>query len=696
MKIPFRVKSIVALLFVLFSVAGHSQELKWQKLNETLPAPNRVYPVRCRDNNHQDDESDIKATIDGKRNTIWHSAYYPVHHKVTPETPAELVYEFENVDRIDRMVYVPRDASLNGNVTQAEVYVKTASDSDERLVGRFHWSSDSDPKEIVFKDGLHSPQSIRMLVQSGYGDWGSCAEMQFLRDEDGIKTSSLFTDELCSTLRNGLTDEDIKQEKTPVLQELARQLKNGTYMTDYRIATYSCYDSPRYLADQWKTPGKCYDILQGVTGIMMEPGKHLVMASGIKDPQKVHLKVVAWYTGKTGKNFDGGDPDIQTFNLHNGANVIDYASDWAGLAYIAYFSDGHAEDNPPIRVHFVGGTVNGYLSPDKTDEQMHLLTATAPSRFIDLVSGKVHAVWTSAGMHEFCKAADGKSPGYRQYMNLLDTLMTWEQRLVGFEKYGRIPPNRTLLYVNFTYGALFQSGLGISSHVDNERNLLNCRALLLEDSETIWGLSHEWGHQHQLSPYFCWGGLAEVTNNINSYYNVMHIGYRYDELHPGKRSGLEKAIKHYIDGTTNDCIFQSNDLFERLSPFLQLYKYFTNEGGKPDFIPDLYESLRHSNVEANPSEVVPFILNFIRQASFVSGYNLLPYFERFGFLRVTDFEIDDYGKYHYHLSQEQLDNVRQEMFSLEQSAKLKPMPAGMLEKIAKSPDKEFPRPAIGN
>jgi len=133
----------------------------------------------------------------------------------------------------------------------------------------------------------------------------------------------------------------------------------------------------------------------------------------------------------------------------------------------------------------VGGTVNGYLTPDMTDEQMHRMTATAPSRFIDVVSRKVHAVWTSAGMHDFCKADDGKSPGYRQYMGILDSLMTWQQQLVGMEKYGRTPRNRSLLYVNFTFGSLYQDGLGISAHIDLERPLLNCRSLRFKDSETI-------------------------------------------------------------------------------------------------------------------------------------------------------------------------------------------------------------------
>lgn len=684
---------LIELLMAIFVLPSSAQELLWQQLNETLPVPRRIIPVDCRDNNHQEgvpNEGAARYTQDLRAATIWHSAYSPVHRKVEEQSPAELVFEFKGTDRIDRMVYVPRQDGNHGNVTLAEVYVKTQADGDERLVGRFNWLPDNEPKTVCFKDSL-CPLSVRFRVLEGVGQFASCAEMEFMQDERGLK-SSLFADDLLTRLNDGITQDDVNGEPSPLLRELARQLHEGTYPTAYRLATYDCYNSPRWLAEQWKTPGKCYDQLQGVTGILMEPGKHLIAVSGLGAGQKASLKVVAWYTGYTGRNFDGHDPDIQTFALTNGVNVINYNSAWNGLAYIAYFSDGHAEECPPISVHFVGGTVNGYLSPDKTDEQMHEMTAAAPSRFIDLVSSKVHAVWSSAGMHEFCKGEDGRSPGYRQYMNILDTLMTWEQRLVGFEKYELVPPNRTLLYVNFTYGALFQGGLGISSHIDNERSLLNCQALMHNDSETIWGLSHEWGHQHQVTPYFCWGGMAEVSNNINSYHNVMKMGYRYDQIDRGKRRGLERAVKRLIDEGADECILQSDDPFERLSPFLQLYKYFTYEGGKPDFWPDLYQALRHSELQADdlPSDneagttdnVVPYVLNFVRQTSLLSGYNLLPYFERFGVVRVTQFDINDYGHYRYHLTQAHLDSFRRSLEKLVRKKKLLPMPAGMIEEIA--------------
>ena len=680
-------KQIITIMITLVSQLAFGQEQLWQKCNETLPGEISIIPVRCSDNNHQEGiNGSIKVTLDNNKSTIWHTTYYPEHKKVTPETPAELMYEFEDVERIDRMVYIPRqDGSTNGCITEAEILVKNTSDTVFHIEGHYTWSCDNNPKTVCFEGGLQKPKAIMLRILHGKNDYGSCAEMRFRCDGGNLTQCPLFADELCTTLKTDVTDEDIEQTKSPIFQELAKQLRNGSYQTAYRVASFDCYDNPLWLSKEWQIPE--YDPFQGVTGIVMEQGRHLIILSGLPNGQTVEMKVVAWYAGKTGNHFDGSKPEILTYPLKNGLNIINHDSSWSGLAYINYFSDGHTADNPPIHVHFVGGTVNGYLTPEMTDDEMHQMTRTAPSRFIDVVSQKVHAVWTAAGMYEFCKAEDGKSLGYRKYMEILDSLMTWQQQFVGMEKYGRIPRNRSLLYVNYTYGALYQEKLGISAHIDLEQSLLNCHSLLYGNSETIWGLAHEWGHQHQLRPYFCWGGVSEVTNNLNAYYTLKRIGYQYDDLEDGKRTGLESAVKKYIDGETEDCIFQQNaahdNAFERLCPFLKLVNYFSTEGEMPDFLPDLYETLRHSNVTPDSTNIVPYVLNFIRKVSELSGYNLTPYFVRFGFLHVKSFELEDYGKFTYNLTQKQLDSFHQEMNLLVKKKKLKAMPDGMVEHIAK-------------
>lgn len=688
-------KRIIIGTFAAISLAGQSQDGVWQKYNESLPQDIRIKPTSCFDNTHETDEI-IQFTQDSNIKTLYHSQYKGNKFVVSAENPAELTFDFKEVKCIDYLEYVPRWVGENGIACEAKIYVKTAADEDYRLYEHCNWALNHKPKRVVFKGGLQEPVSIKVRILKGYKGYASCAEMKFMKEAKMDVDTAVFADDLLTTLKAKTTWSEVNKIKQPLLRQLAQELLQGTYTTDYRVAMYECYNSPEWLCKEWRTPQKYYDHLQGVTGVVLKPGKHMVVVSGLLDSISAQLNVVTWYT-----NFGGFPLQRKNYVLHNGINIINHDLKWEGLAYISYFSNGYADANPPIRVHFVGGTVNGYLTHDMTNEQMHQMTATAPYRFMDMVSKKVHTVMTAAGLHEHCKADDGVSLGYRQYMNILDTLMTWEQRLVGLEKYGRIPRNRTLFFVNFTHPKiLFQSELGISIYIDDEPKYLNCKTILNDNSDVVWFMSHEWGHLHQLNPYFCWGGMFEVSNNLNSYYNVIHMGYKYEQVDKEKRKGIKRGIRHYLKDNTDDCLFEIKDsydrTYERLGPLVRLCNYFMNEGGKPDFLPDLYEALRHSEIKADSTNVVPYVLNFIRTASDVSGYNLLPYFQRFGFLRVKHFPIKDYHPAFYRLSQEELDAFCNEMEVFAQEKQLKGIPIGMIERIAHIPDMEYERPHFEN
>ena len=78
------------------------------------------------------------------------------------------------------------------------------------------------------------------------GDLGSCAEMRFLRNGERLKGYPLFADDLYTVLKPDVTDEDIERMEIPVYRELAKELKNGSYQTAYRVATFDCYISRIY------------------------------------------------------------------------------------------------------------------------------------------------------------------------------------------------------------------------------------------------------------------------------------------------------------------------------------------------------------------------------------------------------------------------------------------------------------------
>lgn len=100
---------------------------------------------------------------------------------------------------------------------------------------------------------------------------------------------------------------------------------------------------------------------------------------------------------------------------------------------------------------------------------------------------------------------------------------------------------------------MYQGGWGPTFMYDTQSRVCNPDNLLNNDSDAVWGLSHEWGHQHQMAPYYRWIGTAEVSNNIFSAYNVLHMGYditksgcRYPASYWHRtvsRYGVEKASR---------------------------------------------------------------------------------------------------------------------------------------------------------
>ena len=605
---------------------------------------------------------------------------------------------------------------------------------------------------------------------------------------------SLFTDQSLSTLKEGVTQDMINSKiSNEYYRGLATKILNNTCDETCRVQTYTAKLNPTVQSVNWNAPGKLYDQRQGVTGINITKGKQVVAVSGLPDGQTLPITITAWYVGKDGSNFDGGNPQSFTYNVKNGLNTIDYTYDYDGLAYVCYYADANPELQPAIKVHFIDGQINGYLSPDKTNEEMYELTGKAVNVCMDVLGKKVHSVWTSKGLHDYCRATkkDPKDPkeervlGYRQYMNVLDSLIQWEHDLLGFTKYNSLPDNRTMAYTNYTY-YMFQGGFGVSFHHDQESRVLDCNTLVHNDDDAIWGLSHEWGHQHQMHPYFCWGGMGEVTNNMNSYYNIMKMGYHSSE----KINNWVAARRHFVDADYTDietatsgqrgsrysgkrhlayekrsaqpnealrafCETMKDSIVadysktpgkalhnvevgvgEVLCPFVMLYNYFTTHG-KPDFAPDWYEALRQNDNEngsvvekqdgldkyealasaqnsnkngkyavfaakypnscwitkgyitksSNPKQnTMPFVLNYIRKVSRISGYNLLPYFERWGFVRTIAIYIGDYGDYFSVFTPEMYEEFKNDMDALVADGTLKAMPEGMVEDISNSPD----------
>ena len=58
---------------------------------------------------------------------------------------------------------------------------------------------------------------------------------------------------------------------------------------------------------------------------------------------------------------------------------------------------------------------------------------------------------------------------------------------------------------------------------------------------------------------------------------------------------------------------------------------------------------------------VPFIMNYIRKVSRLVGYNLMPYFDKWGYLRQVALRIGDYGTKYYVMTPEMYNEFKADM-----------------------------------
>lgn len=536
----------------------------WQLADGAVEAANAqfVVPVRSVDacpeaaGRANSTAEGISKTYDGDTNTLYHTSYSGFSSSNPSQWPV-LEYYFtaasapatEGVD-IESITYVPRSTGGDngnfglitveiGHMNGSEIEWKAISEDPIDLQMR------SSASTIAIPDAMQDNiRGIRITVRSGRSikdgveNMASCAEMKFKKKGYVESDLEVFADELCSALKPGVTADRIAQMTNPFYKQLAQLIFDGEYDPANMVSTHHAVMSPQTLAKQWQADGKCYDQSQGITGVALTSGKYVILVSDIPaEKGSLDMVYIRWHGHEIYQDDKGNDvkyyAERHNFTLFNGINVIDIPKSTQtgqgivegydmGLVYINNFDDAvltpEMGAEKAVKVHVVGGLHNGYLSSLKTNAENQQVLDNAVYPIMDCVGTRVHSVWQTNALKQH---AAGQ---YVRYINLLDQIIVWEHRVLGLEKYNRVPENRTMTYVNYNY-YMYQGGWGPTFMYDTQWRVCNPDRLMTSDSDAIWGLSHEWGHQHQMAPYFRWIGTAEVSNNIFSAYNVLHMGY---------------------------------------------------------------------------------------------------------------------------------------------------------------------------
>lgn len=474
------------------------------------------------------------------------------------------------------------------------------------------------------------------------------------------KDLSYFSSPMAQSLKRGFKKSDIEKIKSPQLKQLAGNLYNKQYNTNYRVAQYKALLAPKTLGSKLMI-GDGYSKYENITGIYLPKGEHLVLVEGIAQGKEVSLLVPNWNRRAPAGIEPTKDPAgwgivKKTFPLKNGVNIINL-TDFDGLAYVDYFSDNPRTEKP-IKIHFVNGKVNGYFDITKNnDNDWNQLIDNAVYPVIDAIGRHIQIAYP---------AEDCKKYAYGRGVELIsnyDSLVRRQHRIMGLEKYNRIPDNKILSRVNYNY-YMFRDGDGVAYMGTNPGNAM---PLVVDPARVIkgdpcWGFSHEVGHVHQLRPHLNWGGLGEVSNNIFSLYNTTSFG---NKSRISEQRNYASARKKIIEEKIS--YLQDPDVFNRLVPFWQLQLYFGGVGNNPDFYPDLFEAFRKqgekqgsgmdgwSNRGRNPAE---YQLHFVKTACEVSKTDLTEFFDKYGFFYVGNFSYDDYGKYTYAMTQQMVDECK--------------------------------------
>lgn len=526
-----------------------------------------------------------------------------------------------------------------------------------------------------------------------------CGIEESLGDNElSAMASKLFSDPLCTKLRKKIRKRSIERCGNDELRKLAMSIYNGQYDMKFRVNSFKPVYSPSALGRMLHI-GNGYSTFQHLTGIVLDPGKHIIIVDGLKEGSKLGVKVAELYAPNQGNK----DWSLHTerFELVNGINVIEKTSVWTGLAYMDYYFE-HPETENEIKVHFVTGKVNGYFDASvNSNAEWDEMLSKAVYPIFDATGSNIHLAYP---VDDLKKYAAGKG---QELIGIYEELVSKQHEIIGWKKYGLVPDNKIFARVNYGY-YMFRDGNGVAFKFDTMRRVANPDHMRTKDEDACWGFSHEVGHVHQLRPYLSWGGLGETSNNICTRYCTQALGYK-NRL----EKYFEKAEKDFLEnemsgsvsearvkGGMKDSVISSTDVnpdyalsyletefFERLVPFWKLQCYFT-KNGYPDFYPDLYEKMRNSEKDYpelkdfnRHENVVPFQLNFIRGASVVSVKNLYPFFEAYGFFRLLDLTYGDYGTYSYKMTAEMRDAFKKEMKDLEDKKIIKPLTSEELKAL---------------
>jgi hypothetical protein len=457
-----------------------------------------------------------------------------------------------------------------------------------------------------------------------------------------------FADTTCSRLKSGVTSNDLPQFQSEQLQRVASAMLAGNYRSEYRLAAYEAYPSPRELGKTLKL-GDGFSRYENITGMYLESGEHVILV-GPTQGKELALLIPDWMRKpaegvEPTKDPNGWGLHKQKVTLKEGVNIIEVKK--GSNAYVSYFDD-EAETAPRVTIHFLTGQVNGFFDGTRqTNEEWDRLLDNAVGPIMDARGNHIQVAYPV----EWFKVHT-RSKGV-ELIRSYDTLLNHHYTLMGLVKYNKLPKNRILARVNFNY-YMFRDGDGVAYLGTKGVMRMVADPSVVVKGDPCWGFSHETGHVLQMRPQMTWGGLTEVSCNLFSMYTVGKMG---NESRLKAQKNYASARRNIIEAEPKRSYLAEKDVFDRLIPFWQLHLYFT-QNGKPDFYADLMEEMRNRPDAGRGKDSIRNQFEFVKLCCDVGKLDLTDFFEKWGFFWVGELTVDDYGSHQFNITREMVDETK--------------------------------------
>lgn len=591
---------------------------------------------------------------DGTHDTWFNSRFGEI-----TEWPFFLEYTLQTPNRLNYIMYYPRsdNGTKYGAFNKFDVYVTTKANPDRvKVASMERGNTNYTPCKIALDEAVENVETVYFEIHTAHNNRVSCAEMEFHETAGSwFDYSTIFADDVCSTLKAGVTSAQIRAIPDKAYRDVATALLEGTYNGAFRVAEFRPYQTPTIMAASNRIPYS-YSKNDNPTGIYVDEGDEFFVHVGKLNGGEVSLVI---------QNLEIGFGAPQTLHIEEGRNKL--TAPISGLLYVM----NQTSDAIPLiletdaekaaaaaktaRMHFVGGKVQGYYRKGATtDEQWTRMISEAPYREIDIVGDYAHLTWLASQF----KAA----PQYvARQIDSLDRLVFLQQKLAGLEKYNKMFRNR-MYFIHLTggnpnasmYRTAYTSGYG---EIFTTPERFQAR---------IWVLGHEVGHINQLYG-MRWAGMTEVSNNIYSLFvqQQQTPNRRLSTSESASWNGLsypnvyEAAIAAIVTPGSPHCLDNaSNEFVLKVVPFWQLHLYLVDARGKSDFWADLFEYYRTCTPAPNSLSHGAQQLLFVEKACEVAGMDLVDFFEKWGFLTPVDKTLSDYGSKQLTITQADVDATK--------------------------------------